>query len=187
MVIEINKDLDKYQESVAMGLTAKQLVYSIISVTVGGGLVFLLYPYIGLTGSAYVAIPVVAPIALGGFYSYNGMSFYEVMRKKIYFMFCNRTLTYVSTESEAQIREFELEKQNKGKKSGFGFGFGAKSDINTEEEVSKADKQAAFEESKKKMKKMFILSVTAIICFVGIVVAYKMGYLDLIKQYLSNK
>ena len=87
MVIEINKDLDKYQESVAMGLTAKQLVYSIISVAVGGGLVFLLYPYIGLTGSAYVAIPVVAPIALGGFYSYNGMSFYEVMRKKIYFMF----------------------------------------------------------------------------------------------------
>lgn len=26
MVIEINKDIDRYQESVAMGLTAKQLV-----------------------------------------------------------------------------------------------------------------------------------------------------------------
>ena len=31
MVIEINKDIDRYQESVAMGLTAKQLVFSIAS------------------------------------------------------------------------------------------------------------------------------------------------------------
>ena len=29
MVIEINKDIDRYQESVAMGLTAKQLVFSL--------------------------------------------------------------------------------------------------------------------------------------------------------------
>ena len=57
MVIEINKDIDRYQESVAMGLTAKQLVFSIASVIVGGGIVLLLYRYIGLTGSAYVAIP----------------------------------------------------------------------------------------------------------------------------------
>ena len=34
MVIEINKDIDRYQESVAMGLTAKQLVFSIASVIV---------------------------------------------------------------------------------------------------------------------------------------------------------
>ena len=38
MVIEINKDIDRYQESVAMGLTAKQLVFSIASVIVGGGI-----------------------------------------------------------------------------------------------------------------------------------------------------
>ena len=59
MVIEINKDIDRYQESVALGLTAKQLKFSAISITVGGGLVFLLYRYIGLTASAYVAIPIV--------------------------------------------------------------------------------------------------------------------------------
>ena len=46
MVIEINKDIDRYQESVAMGLTAKQLIFSVISVVVGGGLVFLLYPFV---------------------------------------------------------------------------------------------------------------------------------------------
>ena len=51
------------------------LIFSIASVVVGGGIVLLLYKYIGLTGSAYVAIPCVAPIALGGFYSFNGMNF----------------------------------------------------------------------------------------------------------------
>ena len=82
MVIEINKDIDRYQETVALGLTAKQLIFSVASVVVGGGLVLLLYKYIGLTGAAYVAIPCVAPIALGGFYSYNGMGFMEMMKLK---------------------------------------------------------------------------------------------------------
>ena len=113
MIIEINKDIEKYQESVAMGLTARQLIFSIASIVIGGGLVFLLYPYIGLTGAAYVAIPVVAPIALGGFYSYNGMSFYEVIRKKIYFMFFNKTLTYVSTEGENSVNAYENVKVQK--------------------------------------------------------------------------
>ena len=104
-MIDINKDIDRYQESVVMGLSAKQLVFSIASVVIGGGLVLLLYRYIGLTGAAYVSIPCVAPIALGGFYSYNGMDFYEYMRRKIYFMFRNKALTYISTEGEQAIKE----------------------------------------------------------------------------------
>lgn len=121
MVIEINKDIDRYQESVAMGLTAKQLVFSVASVAVGAGIVLLLYPYIGLTGSAYVAIPCVAPIALGGFYSYNGMSFYEYMGRKLHFIFGNRALTYVSTEGEPAVKRYEAQqsaadKRNRKKK-----------------------------------------------------------------------
>ncbi len=104
MIIEINKDIDRYQESIALGLTARQLIYSVASVVVGGGLVLLLYKYIGLTGAAYVAIPCVAPIAMGGFYSYNGMNFYEYMGRRIHFMFHNKPLTYVSTESEAEFK-----------------------------------------------------------------------------------
>ena len=34
MVIEVNKDIDRYQESVAMGLTARQLIFSIASVAI---------------------------------------------------------------------------------------------------------------------------------------------------------
>lgn len=107
MIIEINKDIETYQESVVMGLTAKQLIYSVASVVAGGGLILLLYPYVGLTVAAYIAVPVVAPIALGGFYSYNGMNFYEYIKRKIHFAFANRAYTYVSTENEGEITAYQ--------------------------------------------------------------------------------
>lgn len=39
MIIEINKDIDRYKETVIMGLTARQLIFSVLSVLVGGGVV----------------------------------------------------------------------------------------------------------------------------------------------------
>lgn len=118
MVIEINKDIDRYKESVVMGLTAKQLLFSVASVAAGGGIVLLLYTHIGLTPSVYVAIPIAAPIALGGFYSFNGMGFYEYMERKMRMVFASRPLVYVSTEGEEAIREIRMEEETRrnGKK-----------------------------------------------------------------------
>lgn len=115
MVIEINKDIDRYKESVVMGLTAKQLIFSVASIIAGGGIVLLFYPYIGLTPSVYVAIPVAAPIALGGFYSFNGMGFFEYMERKMRMLFANKPLLYVSTEGEEAIKEIRMEEET-GKK-----------------------------------------------------------------------
>ena len=109
MVIEINKDIDRYQESVAMGLTVKQLIYATVSLIAGAGIVLLLQEQIGLTLAAYVAVPVVAPLALQGFYQYNGMSFMEVMKRKLFFAFLNRPLVYVSEEGEAAMRAYRAE------------------------------------------------------------------------------
>ena len=167
MVIEINKDIDRYQESVAMGLTAKQLVFSIDSVIVGGGIVLLLYRYIGLTGSAYVAIPCVAPIALGGFYSFNGMNFYEYMGKKLHFMFGNKALTYVSTEGEPIIKAFEMEQNGQVKKKGKK----TQSEITTSESAVK--KQEEFEEMKKKTRNMMFGLAAVFVLAVAGVAAYK--------------
>ena len=162
MVIEINKDIDRYKESVVMGLTAKQLIYSVASVAAGGGIVLLLYPYIGLTPSVYVAVPVVAPIALGGFYSFNGMGFYEVMGRKNRMMFANHPLTYVSTEGEAALKECrqaEAAKKVTDKKK-------------TGKEVPKEKgNQEEFEAMKKKMKKTLIgVAVAMVIAVIGVVV-----------------
>ena len=70
-----------------------------------------MYTHIGLTPSVYVAIPVAAPIALGGFYSFNGMGFYEYMGRKMRMIFASRPLVYVSTEGEEAIRELRMEEE----------------------------------------------------------------------------
>ena len=116
MIIEINKDIQNYKESVVFGLNARQLIFSVLSVVSGGGIVFLTYPYVGLTTSAYIAIPVVAPIALSGFYSYNGMTFMEMMKRKLHFAFGNRALTYISEEGEKAIQQHRVEEDTKKKK-----------------------------------------------------------------------
>ena len=47
MVIEMNKDIEKYQESVVWGLTVKQLLFSALSLLAGGGIVLLTYQTVG--------------------------------------------------------------------------------------------------------------------------------------------
>ena len=49
------------------------------------------------------------PLALQGFYQYNGMSFMEVMKRKLYFAFLNRPLVYVSEEGEAAVKAYRAE------------------------------------------------------------------------------
>lgn len=115
MNIAINKDIENYKETVVLGLTARQLVFSIISVVVGGGIVLLTYRYVGLTGAAYIAIPAVAPIALNGFYNFQGMNFTEMMKRKMRLIFMNPPLTYVSEESEQTIKQMRQEDEIKGK------------------------------------------------------------------------
>ena len=111
MIIEINKDIEKYQESVAMGLTAKQLVYSILALGSGCLIVFLLYEKIGLTFSCYVAVPVVAPIALCGFYSYNGMGFREVFTRYMRSIFRNKTLVFKSSGYREMVSEIRAREE----------------------------------------------------------------------------
>lgn len=173
MVIEINKDIDRYQESVALGLSAKQLIFSAASIVVGGGMVLLLYRYIGLTGAAYVAIPCVAPIALGGFYSYNGMDFYEYMSRKVHFMFGNKALSYISTEGEPAIKELQIEVNGTGKKNTRNK-LTSGTNITDESKIeNQENKREEFEAMKKKTKKMLIGCIAVVVAAIAGIVAYK--------------
>ena len=164
MVIEINKNIDNYKESVVLGLSARQLVYSVLSVVVGGGIVLLLYRHVGLTVSTYIAIPVVAPIAMTGFYSYHGMTFLEMMKLKLHFAFANRTYTYVSTEGEDAVRQEEETKSKTGRK-----GSREKPEGNDKEGFQKA----GFEKARKKMFRMLAITVLFIFLFATFAVWYK--------------
>jgi len=122
MIIEINKDIDRYKETVIMGLTARQLIFSVLSVAVGCVIVLFFYPLIGMTPSVYLAIPAVAPVALGGFYSFNGMNFYEYMGRKLKMLFANRPLAYISTENEGVIKEIRVRETEKNSRKNKGKG-----------------------------------------------------------------
>ena len=163
MVIDINKNIDNYKETVVLGLTAKQLVYSVLSVAVGGGIVLLLYQKVGLTVSAYIAIPAVTPIALSGFYSYNGMGFIEMMKLKMHFAFGNRALAYVSKEGEdviRNIREQEMLADKKERKKQKG-------------RRKKADSREDFQETAKKMLLSVFLLLIMLGALAGVAVWYK--------------
>lgn len=171
MVIEINKDIDRYKETVAMGLTARQLIFSVASIAAGGGIVLVLYQYIGLTPSVYVAIPAVAPIALGGFYSFNGMDFYEFMGRKIRMMFKNRPLTYVSTEGEEVISKIQMEEEA-GKKTAKKR-WGSHSVKKNNNKPNKKRNQEEFEDMKKKAIKRLAGAVAIVVAAVIGVAVYK--------------
>lgn len=94
-----------------MGLTAKQLVYSILALLSGCLIVFLLYEKIGLTFSCYVAVPIVAPIALCGFYSYNGMGFVEVFTRYMKSIFRNKALVFRSSGYREMVSEIRAKEE----------------------------------------------------------------------------
>lgn len=104
LVIDINKDLDEYRESAVMGLSWKQCASFVASAGICVGSIALLQDKIGLVPSCYLAIPVVMPIALNGFYSKNGMNFTEYVSKSWNMMF-QKPLLYVSEEGPKQIEE----------------------------------------------------------------------------------
>lgn len=159
MIIEVNKDIDRYKETVVLGLTARQLIFSIASVAIGGGIVLFVYPYVGLTVSAYIAIPAVAPIALNGFYSYNGMTFIQMVKKKLHFAFANKPVTYISTEGEAEVETIRLAEAAEDKKK-------RKKKQNT-------DNKEDFETAKKGMVKTLIFLIFAVFAMAGAVIWYK--------------
>ena len=93
MDIEISRDLQHYKESFVMGLTAKQFIFSALSLGAGAGVVLGLYNKIGMTLSCYLATPIVVPIALTGFYNHNGLSFWQTC------------LLYTSDEKNQEIKD----------------------------------------------------------------------------------
>lgn len=171
MVIEVNKDIDRYKESVVLGLTARQLIYSIISVVIGGGIVLLVYPYVGLTTSAYIAIPIVAPIALTGFYSYNGMTFMEMMKLKLHFSFGNKALTYISTESADEIRKAQMAGETTDKKKGFS---AMRKEAETKKIQTKQNQTGSKSSARKSLMLMLFAVFGLVVLFVAAAIILKM-------------
>lgn len=74
MEIKINKEIRSYKETVYFGLTARQLICSLLAVGTAVGLHFALRGVLDRETLGWLCIVGTAPMAAAGFFHYNGLS-----------------------------------------------------------------------------------------------------------------
>ena len=73
--VRINKEVRDYQESVFFGLSLRQLIFALLAVLVAVGVYFGLRNIVGSGDIGWMCILAAFPFALGGFFTYNSMTF----------------------------------------------------------------------------------------------------------------
>ena len=74
MEIKICKDVRTYRESVVMGLTLRQVICSVGAIAVAVGFFFGLKDILDRETASWVCIVAASPVAVAGFFSYNGLT-----------------------------------------------------------------------------------------------------------------
>ena len=91
--VKINKEIQRYQESILFGLSLRQMVFALLAISVAVGAYFGLKPLIGAAEVGWVCMLAAFPFAMCGFFTYNGMPaerfLLAVIRSEI---LCPRTL-----------------------------------------------------------------------------------------------
>ena len=73
MEIKINREIRDYHESMFMGLSLRQSIFSVLAISSAVGLYFWLQPVLGAEITSWVCVLGAAPFAVLGFVSYHGM------------------------------------------------------------------------------------------------------------------
>ena len=74
MEIKIPKEVRQHKETIFFGLSARQFFCAISAVGLAVGVYLGLGPVIGKETASWLCILAAAPIALAGFFNYNGMT-----------------------------------------------------------------------------------------------------------------
>ena len=74
MEIKINKEIRTYRETIFFGLSLRQFICSVLAVVTAVALYFGLHGVLGRETVSWVCIVGAAPIAVAGFFQYNGMT-----------------------------------------------------------------------------------------------------------------
>ena len=72
--VRINKEVRDYQESLFFGLSLRQLLFALLAVIVAVAVYFSLRNTVGSGEIGWVCVLAAFPFALGGFFTYNGMT-----------------------------------------------------------------------------------------------------------------
>ena len=74
MEIKINKEIRNYKETLFFGLSLRQFACSLLAVGVAVGLYFALRNVLDRETVSWLCIVGAAPVAVAGFFKYNGMT-----------------------------------------------------------------------------------------------------------------
>ncbi len=74
MEIKIPKEVRQHKETIFFGLSARQFFCAVAAVGLAVGVYLGLGPVIGKETASWLCILAAAPVALAGFFNYNGMT-----------------------------------------------------------------------------------------------------------------
>ena len=74
MEVRINKEVRNYQESLIFRPVPAAILFALLAVLVALAVYFCLHPVLGTGEIGWVCILAAFPFALGGFFTYNGMT-----------------------------------------------------------------------------------------------------------------
>lgn len=77
--IKIPKEVRQHKETIFFGLSARQFVCTVLAVGVAVGVYFLLKNLIGQENASWACIVAAAPVAVTGFFHYNGLTFEQFL------------------------------------------------------------------------------------------------------------
>lgn len=75
MEIKVNKEIKNYKESIFFGLSFRQFFCSVLALGVAVGVYFGLRNIVGKETVSWLCIVCAAPVAVTGFFQYNGLNF----------------------------------------------------------------------------------------------------------------
>ena len=91
MEVKIPKEVRQHKESVFFGLSARQFFCSALAVILAVVVYLTCYKSIGKETASWLCILIAVPLAVAGFFTYNGLSFEELIWAfiKSQFLCCN--------------------------------------------------------------------------------------------------
>ena len=91
MEVKIPKEVRQHKESVFFGLSARQFFCSALAVILAVVVYLTCYKTIGKETASWFCILIAVPVAVAGFFTYNGLSFEELIWAfiKSQFLCCN--------------------------------------------------------------------------------------------------
>ena len=101
----INQDFDKYKEDFYKGLSKRETKYGAMALLSGILIMFLMMFVLHANSllATFVSMPIITLLGMNGFYTKNGMSFTELVKRK---MELRKGIDY--TISEVSVRDYRI-------------------------------------------------------------------------------